>query len=36
MEVSLRSALKDVLKIIERIATASAKGDFAPFITAEV
>jgi len=28
------SALEDVRKIVERIATASAKGDFAPFATA--
>jgi ketosteroid isomerase-like protein len=28
------SALEDVRKIVERIATASAKGDFAPFASA--
>jgi ketosteroid isomerase-like protein len=28
------SALEDVLRIMERIATASAKGDFSPFIAA--
>lgn len=28
------SALEDVSKVVERIATASAKGDFAPFVGA--
>ena len=28
------SALEDISKIVERIAMASAKGDFAPFVTA--